>query len=250
MTTIEGYAFYDFSRFVYEMPKLTVSHDVLELTIGQAPVAARFPDDAPYGGKPGRRVELRTYGGDLYHQTLRGAHRRPMKQDARNVSKFLPTVFGRHATEQQARETIEAGLANIVLIGGTFWIRIPEPVLGVARNGMAITAGSDIWHTPARSFALTEPDAAVEAARALRDRHGLTAPDASALDPGVEILIPSAFTLAPNHVRMASAQDEAEAVARHAIALLGSVDVGSLQEAGTLLIAAAAHLDKVRGSAL
>lgn len=247
MTTIEGYAFYDFSRFVYEMPKLTVAHDVLELASDQAPVAARFPDDYPSGDKPARRVELRTYGGDFYQQALRGAHRRPMKQDARNVSKFLPTVFGRHATEQQARKTIEAGLANIVLIDGTFWIRIPEPVLGVAKNGRSITAGSDIWHTPARSFALTEPDAAVEAARALWDQHDLTAPDASALDPGVEVLIPSAFTLAPNHVRMSMAQDEAEADARRAIALLGSVDAGSLHEAGTMLIAAAARLDRVRG---
>ena len=120
-------------------------------------------------------------------------------------------------------------------------------MLGVARNGMAITVGSDIWHTPERSFALTEPEAAVEAARALRDRHGLTDPDASALDPGVELLIPSAFTLAPNNLRISMARDEAEAVARRAVALLDSVDSDSLHEAGTILIAAAARLNKVRG---
>ena len=246
MTTIEGTATYGRSHFG-ETPDVTLTHDVVELTSDQAPVAATVPDGFTFKSlESGHRAEVRIHDGNFYRQQLDSPWRSPLTPEFPFLAVHMNTFYGHHDTEHQARSAVKAGLAGIVLIDGAFWLRVEEPVLYVGINGVSIDVrANNSLLVPARTFALTEADAAVEAARFLREEDAMVRSSwrPSALDPGVEVLIPSAFKLARNRVRMSFAQDEAEADARRAIALLGSVDARSLHEAGTLLLAAAARLD-------
>ena len=246
MTNIEGTATYGRSHFG-ETPDVTLTHDVVELTSDQAPVAATVPDGFTFKSpERGHRAEVRIHDGNFYRQQLDSPWQSPLTPEFPYLAVHMNTTYGHHDTEHQARRAVRSGLTRIVLIDGAFWLRVEEPVLYVGINGISIDVrANNGLLVPARTFALTEADAAVEAARSLREEDAMVRSSCrpSALDPGVEVLIPSAFKLATNRVRMSFAQDEAEADARRAIALLGSVDARSLHEAGTLLLAAAARLD-------
>lgn len=246
MTKIEGTARYSGTPG-FDYSTKTLTGDIREVTGAEAPVAVRVPASTTYktaAGSP--TADIRTLDGVLYAQSYSGygQDRVPVTPGTPDLSSRMNLSFGVHDTEQEARDAILDGLRDIILIDNCFWIRIAEPVLVLDRHGLAITVSDDHIFAPWRVYSLAEAPAAVEAAGLRRRDCRMTAePHASALDPGVEVIMPEVLTTLPHAARMQAVHDQAEAKAAAAVKLLEDFTPRNLHEASLLLAKAADDLN-------
>lgn len=199
----------------------------------QAPVAATFPESpfAPHGvNRP--KDGIRTFNGNLYVSTGRSAQSR----------EFTNRTFETGESDKAAAEQhVSEPFASLVIINGMIWDRINEPHYEVRLYGMGHNHGgtgiSLVFpyresELGANTFAVTEPEAAIEAALKVAAGRG----DTKSFDvirglDRLNVLIPEAFKILPASARTASKEAEARSIADQIAALLsGSFDREMLRE--------------------
>lgn len=224
---------------------LILAGTVREVSGDDAPVAVRVPASQTFHAPAGSPTAgLRTLDGALYRQNFNyGSDRSPLTPDSPDLT-CLDTSYGLHSSVTEARETLREALAAIILIDGYFWTRIPEPALVLDRHGMSITIRHPHSCSPWRVYSLAEGEEAVEAARRLRRENGMTAmPEHSALNHGVELLMPEVITMPSNADRMEAVRAAAAAKASAAFELLNDLTPRNLHEASRVLAQAADDLN-------
>ena len=212
--------------------------EIPSISGAQAPVAAIFPADGfvPHGiGRP--KDGIRTFGGKLYASTGRGAQSREFTNRTANVWETEKA-----AAEQYIREPFD----SLLIIDGMIWDRINEPHYEVRRYGYGNNHGGTgislvfpyrETELGSHTFAVTEPEAAIEAALEVAAGRGDTRYfDVVRGFDRLNVLIPEAFKILPQSARTASKEAEARTIADGVAALLkGSFGREALREARDLL---------------
>lgn len=247
MTTIEASAMYQHpsSDLVHQI-SLTLTGTVREVSGAEAPVALRVPRSVVFKA-PADAVtaDIRTLDGDLYSQLYGyGSNPAPLTSDTHDPSLEMNLSYGLYDSEQEAREAIQSRLDGVILIDGFFWHRIPEPVLVLDPRGMNIIVRNPHICSPWRVYSLAEAPEAVQAARQLRLDHDMTAePHPSAINPGVELLMPEVITTLPNAERMEAVHADAASKAAAALELLKDFTPSNIHEASRVLAQVADDLN-------
>lgn len=244
MTTIEASAAYPNSTADAAYSSLVLARKVREVTAAEAPVALRVPANQSFRAPAGSaNAAIRTIDGGLYCQNFNLKSGMPLTANTSDLS-WLDTTFGLHNSVTEAKETLRKALAGIILIDGFFWTRITEPALVLDRHGMSITIRNPYGCSPWMVYSLAEEEEAVEAARRLRRDNGMTAePHPSALNPGIELLMPEVITMTSNAERMETVHAEASARTSAAVALLEDFTPRNIHEASRILAQVAEDLN-------
>ncbi|MET4143956.1 hypothetical protein [Arthrobacter sp. UYCo732] len=205
----------------------------------QAPVVALVPDDRGYyGTTPGEDAPLRAHAGKLYTAEMRG------RQPVRAGSAAFPAKDSHESWQAWEYEAInEAGrrFQDILIIDGEVWKLTPEPAYAIVTMGLGGNHGGtyleiDYAGRYSRQYALTDYDAAVEAAVAFATKRG----DTNTIGiirktPKATILDPSAFKIPSETDTLAAARSEVIALAAKARDILsGTLTRASLTEAKDL----------------
>lgn len=165
-------------------------------TAVEVPVAARIPSSYVFPSVRGDgTADIRVLDGIFYSQKA-DIHGAPLTAATPYLGDHIGLYFDSYGSYQEATAAMLAGAAGIITIDGQLWTRIDEPRLVVHPHGTWIDVVPCTGINPQVSaFALTDSDQAVARAAELRLETG-TAPKPypSASDPGVTILIASAFT--------------------------------------------------------
>ena len=247
MTTIEASAKYSHSTSALVAPTtLTLTGTVREVTGADAPVAVRVPQNVVFRAPAGAATaDIRTLDGEFYIQQYGyGSDPVPLTSESHDPNVEMNLHYGMYSTEQEAREALLERIDGVILIDGFFWNRITEPALVVDPNGMSIIVQSTLTCSPWRLYSLAEEEEAVEAARRLRRTNGMTAePHPSALNPGIELLMPEVITMASNAERMEAVRAEAVTRASAAVALLEDFTPRNIHEASRILAQVAEDLN-------
>lgn len=194
------------------------------LTPEQAPVVALVPDDRGYYGVPaGESAELRAHGGRLYVAETRGYQRVMAGSDAFRAT---ATHESWDAWEHGAIEEAGKRFTGLIIVDGEVWKPTPEPAYAIVTMGLGGNHGGtyleiDYAGRYERRYALTDFDAAVEAAVAFATRRGDT--DTIAIirkTPKATVLDPGAFTIASAADALDAARAEIRALAAQAQTLL------------------------------
>lgn len=224
-------------RPVFE--QFVITTEVPSVSGGNAPVAAVLDSESLYSAAIDRPAAgLRYYGGNLYT--------RDGDNSANSTGFTIRTAECWTSDRAEAEERAVGHLKDLLIVDGMVWRRIGEPfyvvrVYGMSANHGGTTIGLDFLRdgTPlgAREFAVTEPEAAIEAALKVaskrRDTHYL---EAIREFRGIKVLIPEAFKIAPQSARAASKEAEARALANEAASLLSeSFDREQLRKIQDLL---------------
>lgn len=198
----------------------------------QAPVAATFPEDlAPHGvSRP--MAGIRTFGGKLYTSTGHSAQSQKFSNRTDNVWEDEKAAAERYISEP---------FASLLIIDGMVWDRINEPHYEITRYGFGNNHGGTglslkfpyrETELGAECFAVTEPEAAIEAAlEAAAGRGDTNHFDRIRAVGQLNVLIPEAFKIQPQKARSAGKEAEVRAAADSLAALLkGSFNREMLRE--------------------
>lgn len=208
-------------------------------TFLQAPVAAHVPQGGSLS--PITTLEIRTHDGALYRQLL-DDFRKPVAPGHRN----LRTYFGEHCTALDAREAIRAALGKLLLVDGSLWERIPEPVIEVGQSSTRVIPGpSDrgAWQV----FAITEYDAAVSAGKVMDVVEATYGRGPRKPLPPVEVFIPSVFTMTTSAERVARSREIAANETSRARRILDTGSAQAMNRASRILMKAANELARQTG---
>ena len=201
--------------------------DIPSVSGAEAPVALVFGKDVP--APAGVRVPeagLRTWDGKLY--TRAGATNSGSQAFAdRKVTYW-------HGNRAEAEADVRAGLEKLLLVDGEAWEKTGEPFYRVMafgwgnnHGGTRLTLQSRYDNMPLSDldYALTEPDAALEGAKAFALGRGDTRSAEFMTVDRPKILIAEAFTIPTNSLRSASKEAELRVMADNLASLLkGSFD--------------------------
>lgn len=226
--------------------RTTLEVPLRSATSGQAPVAALISGNREFKARwPQRNAEIRTLDGQLYSQSF-DVQGQPLKPGSEHLDHYLNLSFSGHWGLEKAEAAIRRGLGKYLLIDGEIWKQVAEPVIliGAGYNSLTITRGDGNHAGAYAVFALTELDAAKEAQQAFDSQHGFESKTA----PAVEILIPSAFTMATSAERVQAARDAADLAVAAAVAELWmNRSAAAIREQGMALMNIAGDLVKQTG---
>jgi hypothetical protein len=209
------------------------------VTSGEAPVVALVPDDRGYYGTPtGMDAPLRAHDGKLYTAEMRG--RQPVRAGT-DAFRATDTHESWDAWEYEAIQEAGNRFRDILVIDGEVWKVTPEPAYAIVTMGLGGNHGGtylefDYAGRYSRQYALTDYDAAVEAAVAFAIKRG----DTNTIGiirktPKATILDPSAFKIPSETDTLAAARAEVIALAAKARDILsGTLTRASLTEAKDL----------------
>ena len=158
----------------------------------------------------------------------------------------LKTYFGEHRTAPDAREAIRGALEKLLLVDGSLWERIPEPVIEVGQSSTHVVPGpSDrgAWQV----FAITEYDAAVAAGKAADAAEANFGRGPRKPLPPVEVFIPSVFTMTTSAERVANAREIAAKETSRARRILDTGTAQAMNRASRILMKAANELARQTG---
>ena len=247
MTTIEASAKYSHpTSYLVAPTTITLTGTVREVSGAEAPVAVRVPRSVVFKA-PADVVtaDIRTLNGGFYIQLYGyGSSPVPLTSESHDPNLEMNLRYGLFASEQEAREALQARLDGVILIDGFFWSRIDEPALVVDPRGMSIIVQGTLICSPWRLYSLAEVPEAVKAARRLRSENRMTTePHPSALNPGIELLMPEVITMTSNAERMETVRAEASARTSAAVALLEDFTPRNIHEASRILAQVAEDLN-------
>lgn len=184
----------------YYPDKQTVNNSLIirEVDVADAPVAARSPIGFFFHYGPALQTDIRLVGGSFF-RVVQFNDGYPVTMSNARLSATGGGLFcGVFETEQDAKDATELRAANLILIDGVLWQRIPEPLYEIRSDGQVYPV---LEPSPARLlFPLTRFEDAVLAAKVSPGNH-LRKPDRQ-----VDLLIPEAFSQpAPSDVARAKA---------------------------------------------
>ena len=181
----------------------------------EAPVAVMFgPDIAAPAGVRVPEAGLRTWDGKLY--TRAGATNTGSQAFADRSTTYW------HGNRAEAEADVRRGLSKLLLIDAEAWEETGEPFYRVMafgwgnnHGGTSLTLQSRYDNMPLSDldYALTEPEAALEGAKAFALGRGDTRSAEFMTVDRPKILIPEAFTIPSNSLRSASKEAELRVMA-------------------------------------
>lgn len=209
------------------------------VTSEEAPVVALVPDDRGYYGAPaGEDAPLRAHDGKLYTAEMRG--RQPVKAGS-DAFRATDSHESWNAWEYEAIQEAGKRFTDVLIIDGEVWKLTVEPAYAIVTMGLGGSHGGtyleiDYAGRYSRQYALTDYDAAVEAAVAFATKRG----DTNTIGiirktPKATILDPSAFKIPSETDSLAAARAEIRTLAAKAREILsGTLTRASLTEAKDL----------------
>lgn len=209
------------------------------VTSEEAPVVALVPDDRGYyGAAPGEDAPLRAHDGKLYTAEMRG--RQPVKAGS-DAFRATDSHESWSAWEYEAIQEAGKRFTDILIIDGEVWKLTAEPAYAIVTMGLGGNHGGtyleiDYAGRYSRQYALTDYDAAVEAAVAFATKRG----DTNTIGiirktPKATILDPAAFKIPSETDSLTAAAAEIRALAEQARNILsGTLTRANLTEAKDL----------------
>lgn len=202
-----------------------VNRTLTGLTGDQVPVAAVALE---LSGKP---IEFRWADGKFYRLRIdRDAVKARMQSDG------AVSVTWHRDDSADAGQKVQARLEEYALIDGALWHQTPEPAFILGTLGQEITVGNPQYSAPWRVYAMTEYDAARDAAASLRAEKGVRGfTHRSVREAPGHIVLPEAFTGPLHAERLEAVHARAAAAVADVISKLQVLTPESVHEAAAIL---------------
>lgn len=202
-----------------------VTRALTGLTDAQAPVAAVA---ATRSGDP---REFRWTDGKFYGRVI---DRDQVKARTRQAGALL--VDRHYDDNEDAEENLRSVLEEYVFIGGALWHEMQEPAFILGTLGDEITVGNPQYSAPWQVYAMSEYDAARDAAASLRAEKGVRGfTHRSVREAPGHIVLPEAFTGPLHAERLEAVHARAARAVADVISKLQVLTPESVHEAAAIL---------------